>query len=174
VSNVVIANASKPRRAHRASIAAVIDLTVASGLINSGDLLYKTTDKVASLNTPGASNANAAQCVGVAKGAYPWSGGDGITVGVPSGDPNAPMIEIYEDGDHLFKTTAADTYHAYDLVYLGADGRTISKTATGTSVGYVSPDQRQSDGTAVQPLSLPITGAAGVSIYIRITPALAK
>lgn len=174
MSNVVIANPNKPRRTVRGSTVAVIDLTVASGLINPGDLLYKTTNKVASLNTPGVSNANAANCVGVAKGQYPWPGGDNITIGSPTGDPNVPTIEIYEDGDHLFNTTAGDTLNAYAPVYLGADGRTVQVAVSGSSVGYVCPDQRQSDGNAAQPIALPITGAAGVKVYIHIQPAAAK
>jgi hypothetical protein len=172
---VITANPSKPRRVTRGKIAAAVDLTVASGAINAGELIYKTTNKVASLNTPGASNANAAQCVGVAADTYPLTFTDGVTgPSIPSNDPNIPFIQFYEDGDHLFKTTAADTYNAYDAVYLGADGRTVQKTATGTSVGYVSPDQRQSGGLSGTQVALPITGAAGVMVYIRITPALAK
>lgn len=169
-------NASKPRRTVRQLIAGVIDLTVAAGVINAGELIYKTANfKIASLNTAGASNANAAECVGVAADTYPVTFTDGITGSpIPSNDANVPMVQIYEDGDHLFNTTAAETYHAYDAVYLGADGRTISSVATGSSVGYVSPDQRQSAGLAVQPVALPITGAAGVQIYVHITPALAK
>ena len=169
----ITANPTKGRRVSR-RIAAVIDLTVASGVINAGDLLYKTTDKVASLNTPGSSNANAAACVGVAMGQYPVAFTDGITGSpIPPNDPNVAFMEFAEDGDHLFNTTAGETYHAYTVVYLGADGRTISTVSSGTKVGYVSPDQRQSTGLSSSPSLLPITGAAGVQVYIHIQPALA-
>lgn len=172
----ITTNPSKPRRVVRPLIAAAIDLTVAAGVVNAGELIYKTSNnKIASLNTPGASNANAASCVGVSVDTYPVVFTDGISGSpIPSADTMLPMVQIIEDGDHLFNTTAAETYNAYAPVYLGADGRTISTVATGTSIGYVSPDQRQSAGLAVQPVAFPITGAAGVQIYVHIIPALAK
>ncbi len=184
---VMNTNASAPRRTLRTPINVPIDLTVTppttsynaspvAGQIVSGEMVYLTTNgKIASLSTTGASNANAAQMVGVALDVYPLTYTAGVTGSpIPPGDPNVPMVAIFEDGDHLFNTTAADSYKPYDTVYLGADGRTISKTATGTAVGYVSPDQRQSNSQSAQPITTPITGAAGVQIYVRITPALAK
>ncbi len=181
--SIITSNPSKPRRTVRGKIAAAVDLTVTppysgavAGQIQAGELLYLTANHaVASLATAGTSNANAASCVGVADDVYPVQFTDGVTGSpVPPGDASQVMVQIYEDGDHLFETTAADVYNAYDVVYLGANGRTISKTATGSAVGYVSPDQRQSAGLQVQPVKLPITGGSGVMIYIRITPALAK
>ena len=172
----VQANASKPKRLVRTPISVPIDLTVASGAINSGDLVYNTANnKAASLTTPGISNANAASCIGVAAGQYPLTYTAGVTGSdIPPGDSNLPMIQVYEDGDHLFNTTAAETYNPYATVYLGANGRTISTVATGSAIGYVSPDQRQTNTSLAQPITTPITGAAGVQIYVRITPALAK
>lgn len=180
---IVTANPSKPKRMLRTPAYAPIDLTVTppqsgsvAGQINPGELVYLTAgNKVASLNTTGASNANAANCVGVALGMYPNQYTAGVTGSpIPPGDANVPFIEIAEDGDHLFNTTAAQTYNPYATVYLGADGRTVSTTATGSAIGYVSPDQRQSSTSVAQPITTPVTGGAGVQIYIRITPALAK
>jgi hypothetical protein len=179
---LVQANPSRPRRAVRPFIAAAIDLTVtppaagsSAGQIGAGEMCYLTgNNKVASLNTLGSSNANAADFVGVSNDVYPVAFTDGIVGSpIPPSDSNLPMVNLFEDGDHLFKTTAAETYEPYAAVYLGADGRTISTVATGTSVGYVSPDQRQSPGVS-QLTPFPITGAAGVLIYIRIQPALVK
>jgi hypothetical protein len=176
------ANASAPRRTLRSAINVAIDLTVTppastAGAINNGELVYLTANyAAASLNTTGAANANAARMIGIANDNYPYTWADGVTSGEPNMYPAAlPLIQIYEDGDHLMLTTVGDTYNAYDAVYLGANGRTIQKTASGTTVGYVCPDQRQA-GTTVNPnvSGLPIVGAVDVSIYIRITPALAK
>lgn len=182
MGTLVTANPSKPRRADRGLIASPpVDLTVTppgstAGAINPGEMVYlSNTNKCASLNTTGASNANAAKFIGVADDKYPVQFTDGIAGSpIPPGDVTLPRIQLYENGDHLFNTTAADSYQPYDLVYLGADGRTVSKTATGTSVGYVSPDQRPSGGQASTNITFPITGAAGVQIYVRIQPALAK
>lgn len=173
---IVTGNPSKPKRMLRTPIDIPVDLTVSSGAINSGELVYLTANgKIASLNTTGTSNANAANCVGVALGKYPVDYTAGVSGSpVPPGDSNVPMISVAEDGDHLFNTTASDSYKPYDTVYLGADGRTISKTATGSAIGYVSPDQRQSSTSVAQPILTPITGGSGVQIYVRITPALAK
>lgn len=179
---LVIANPSRPRRAVRPLIAAVIDLTVtppasgsAAGQIMAGEMCYKTSaGNVASLNTLGSSNANAANFVGVSNTNYPVTITDNVTGSpIPSMDSHVPMVSLYEDGDHLFKTTSGDSYKAYDTVYLGADGRTISKTATGTAVGYVSPDQRQIGVNSSQN-PFPIAGGTGVLVYIRIQPALVK
>lgn len=119
--------------------------------------------------------ANTGSCIGVSLGVYPNTYAAGITGGIPPLDANVPWAQVYEDGDHLCPTTAADSYAPYDVVYLsGVDGRTITKVPNGAPVGYVSPDQRQSSTTIPQPINTPIAGGAGVSIYIRITPALAK
>jgi hypothetical protein len=189
----VLSNPARPRRLTRGPINAVIDLTVTPpstsyntylqvggvvqpGTIAPGELLYKTSGgKIASLATSGASNANAANCVGVSDSAYPYLYTQGVVgSSQPTGDPQIPMVQILEAGDFLFNTTSGDTYNAYDKVYLGADGRTIMKTATGTSVGYVSPDQRQTNQTGQgSPTFTPISGGSGVQVYIRVVPALA-
>lgn len=188
---ITLANAAKPKGRVRPPITHEIDLTITppatgyngiglngtvpAGAITAGELVYLTAAKqIASLATAGASNANAANCVGVAVDQYPPNYGANIVgSSVPPGDPNVPQCGVYQDGDYLFNTTAADVYHAYDVVYLGADGRTVQKTASGTKIGYVSADQRPASGQVIQPNRLPITGAAGVQIYVRIQPALA-
>jgi hypothetical protein len=175
------ANASAPRRTLRSAINVAIDLTVTppgatAGAINNGEMLYLTANyAAASLNTTGVANANAARFIGIANDNYPYTWSDGVISGEPNMYPAAaPLVQVYEDGDHLMLTTAGDTYHAYDPVYLGANGRTIQSAASGTSVGYVCPDQRQAGSTVNPNISgLPITGAIGQTIYIRIKPALA-
>jgi hypothetical protein len=133
------------------------------------------TNKCASLSTPGSSNANAAHMIGVSMDNYPVTFTDGVSGSpIPPTDSTLPRVQLYEDGDHLFNTTAGDSYQPYDAVYLGADGKTVSKTATGTSVGYVSPDQRPSAGLDSTNIVFPIAGGTGVQIYVRIQPALAK
>lgn len=118
--------------------------------------------------------ANSALFAGIANDVYPNTYTAGVTGSpIPPGDSNVPFVHVYEDGDHLMNTTNGDSYNPYDLLYVGADGRTITKVANGVSVGYVSPDQRQSSQLA-QPVLTPISGGSGVQIYIRITPALAK
>jgi hypothetical protein len=149
MGTLVQANPSKPRRAIRPLIAAQIDLTVtppasgsAAGQIGAGEFCYKTSGgKVASLNTPGTTNANAANCVGVSNTTYPVTFTDGVSGSpIPSYDSNVPFAELFEDGDHLFYQTSGDTYNAYDTVYLGAAvgsvpaGRTIQKTARRRSI----------------------------------------
>lgn len=182
---VINSNFGKGRNVTRSTSNISIDLTVtppatsysvapvAAGTIYPGELLYLTSNhKASSLATSGSSNANAANCIGVAVGQYPLVAAQGFVGGVPAGDPNPATIDFAETGEYLFNTTAADTYNAYDVVYLGADARTIQKTASGTSVGIVCPDQRQTNQQGGV-IYTPITGAAGVTIYIRIKPALA-
>lgn len=92
-----------------------------------------------------------------------------------SGDGISWWVEMREAGDFTFQTTASDTYNAYDKVYLGADGQTVQKTALGTYIGRVSPDQQAAAG-ASSPAGVgpgtAITGAAGQRVIVRITPAL--
>jgi hypothetical protein len=179
---LIQANKNKPKRVVRPPIASPpIDLTVTpsggvAGQINAGEMCYLTSGhKTASLSTPGSSNANAANFIGVSKDTYPVTFTDGVTGSpIPPTDSTLPVVQLDEDGDHLFSTTSGDSYNPYDTVYLGANGSTISKTATGTAVGYVSPDQRASAGLASSQIAFPIAGGAGISIYIHIQPALAK
>jgi hypothetical protein len=153
-------------RSDDAALAIVIDLTVAAGVINAGDMLYLTAAKgAASLTTAGASNANAASFIGVSVDTYPIVITDGVTAGFPSNQGPA-RVQYRRKGQFRFHTTAAETYHVGDLVYLGADGQTISTVATGTSVGKVSSDQRPVGGV----LGTNITGAAGQDVIISITP----
>jgi hypothetical protein len=173
----VIANQNKPKRVVKPPIASPpIDLTVNGGAITAGEMVYlSNANKTASLNTPGVANANAASMIGVSMDTYPVTFTDGITGSpIPPTDSTTAKVQLYEDGDHLMNTTAGDSYQPYDALYLGADGKTVSKTATGTSVGYVSPDQRPSAGLASTNIAFPIAGGPGVQIYVHIQPALAK
>jgi hypothetical protein len=182
---LILANQSAPRRTARTPIAVPVDISITppysnavAGQINSGELVYKTVNNlVASLATPGASNANAASCVGISQDQYPPLLTAGLYLPPVFGDPMALMVTVYEDGDHLMNATAGDVYQPYLPVYLGANGRTIQLTASGTAVGYVSPDQRP---TAAIPsgsgggLVFGTAAVAGQYLYIRLVPALAK
>ena len=118
---------------------------------------------------------NTVNAIGVAITSNPLTFTSGVTGSqIPTGDPNLPTVEFLDDGDHLFATTAADSYYPYDPVYLGANAQTITKVANGAPIGYVSPDQSQSAGAATVPISTPIAGGTGVSIFVTIKPALSK
>lgn len=186
----VLGNPGAPKRAGtRDPLSWPIDLTVTPtagvsanqpGGIQPNEFVFKTAaNGLAGLTTTGAANANAGSCVGVSAGQYPPLYSDGIFAPEPSSSPqgSVPYMDVYEEGDFLFNTTAAESYSPMTTVYLGADGRTISTVATGVKVGYISPDQRPRGGVglggfAVAPPTFPITGGAGVVVYVRITPAL--
>lgn len=74
------------------------------------------------------------------------------------------VLTVKRRGTFRFKTTAADSYAAYDSVYAGADAKTVRKTAAGsTLVGIVSPNQPGK--------SFPIAGGAAVTIDVIVKPA---
>lgn len=165
-----------------ANLAIVIDLTVsnpqvsggfvtnipagsAGGAIIAGDMLYLTANYgAASLSTAGSSNANAASFIGVSMDNYPSVVTDGIVAGFPAGD--VAHVQYKREGQFRFHTTVGDTYHIGDLVYLGADGQTVQKTSSGTSVGKVSSDQRAVNGV----IGTNLIGAVGQDVVITITP----
>lgn len=184
----VIAGPGAPKRYEgRPTNAAPIDLTVTPatgpvsgqvGGIGANEMIYLTgNNALAGLSTPGVSNANAASMVGVANGQYPYLWTDGVYAQEPASSPvgATPYLEFFEEGDFLFNTTSANSYSPFTLVYLGADGRTISTTATGTKVGYASLDQRGVGGVGIGQYAFiptfPITGASGVFLYVRVQPA---
>jgi len=155
----------------------VIDLTVtpvggAPGQIAAGDLLYLTAAKqIASLNTPGTSNANTASFFGVSIDTYPLQIGYGISESAAQNE--TPSIAFRLDGEFLFFTTAGDTYNPGDVVYLGADGQTISKTASGTAIGRIPLDLAGSPSYVQgNPVSTPVVGGVGVQVPVRINPAI--
>lgn len=136
------------------------------GAIFGGDMVYLTAaNKVASLSTAGATNANAASFLGVSVDQYPLQLGAGVYQGFADG---IPRVQVQRAGYFAFYTTAADVYAAGQVVYLGANGQTVQKTAAGVAIGKVAGDQRQV-GVA---LGNTITGGAGVRVVIQITPAL--
>lgn len=119
--------------------------------------------------------ANSVSLIGVSNDNYPIVFTDGVQGSpIPSNDNTLPRVQIMEDGDHLFNTTNGDSYNPYDVLYLGADGRTVTKVANGAPIGYVSPDQRQTLGLSSQLIAFPISGGSGVPIYAHILPVLAK
>lgn len=124
-----------------------------AGQINAGDMVYLTAaGKLASMNTPGASNANAASIVGVSEDNYPFLLMTGVPLGAPPLDTTAAFIAYRSDGEFKFKTTPGETYTPEQALYAGADAQTITNVASGTSIGKVSLDQR------------PVGGALGVSV----------
>lgn len=152
-----------------------IDTTVAAGVINQGDLCYWTGAGAASLSTPGASNANAANSIGVAVGQYPIPVAAGITESNSGGavnfptNPTAPVVRIAVEGEFQFKATNGQTFAPLAAVYLGADGQTVSTTVLGALVGYVAPDQTPVGGT----LGGSIVGTGTNYVVIHIKPAQA-
>jgi hypothetical protein len=190
IGTTVEANPGAPRRnGSRDAIGWPIDLTVTpaagsksgqAGGIMANEMVYKTAaNGLAGLTTTGTTNANAASMVGVSAGEYPPLYSDGIFAPDPGSSPTGatPYLEVYEEGDFLFNATAAQTINPLVTLYLGADGRTVSTVASGTKVGYASPDQRGIGGAGIGgytviPPSFPITTVAGQQIYTRITPAL--
>jgi len=190
---IMVVNLGRPRRVVRTATQIPIDLmvtppstpynvpyqnngAVVAGTIVAGAMVYLTANfKAADLATTGSSNANAANFIGVADESYPQIPGAGITSSSPPpGDVGIAMIALLQDGEFLFHTTSGDTYHPGDLVYLGADGRTVQKTASGTTIGEVAEDQRQVAAANVgAATSVAIAGGTGVDIYVRIKPAKA-
>ena len=179
---IIIANASAPRRVRTNPTMAQVDITVTppgvgsvAGQIIPGEFLFLTAaNGVASLATGGAANVNAASCVGISNDAYPLQYGAGITASLPTNDPfGVVYVGVFEDGDHLMNATVGDTLKPYQLVYIGADGRTVQAAASGSSVGFVCPDQRQA-GTSIAPITFGTAVVAGSQVYISIKPALSK
>ncbi len=148
---------------------APIDTTVASGAINAGDMVYVTGNSpngVASLNTPGTSNANAANFCGVSRDTYPIPYSDGLTETV-----TGPSCGFDVEGAFLFATHAADSFAPGTKVYFSAAStattlQAVTVPASGDAVGYVAWDQTPAGGT----LGGTITGAAGQNVVIVITP----
>lgn len=177
---LLTANPTCPRR-YKLLTQAPVDLTVTppgtapAGQVAAGELIFLTAaNGVASLNTPGAANANAASCIGISNDTYPYVYGQGITATLPSSDPFGTVyVGVYEDGDHLMNTTVGDVYKPYQPLYVGADGRTIQATASGSSVGFVSPDQRASS-TSSAPIVFGTAVTAGQQLYMSLKPALSK
>jgi hypothetical protein len=137
-----------------------------AGQIAVGDMIYLTANyQAASLNTPGTTNANCANFIGVSRDAYPWVVASGITE-----NPSNPSVAYETDGEFQFSTTNGDTYHVGDSVYLGANAQTIQSTSSGTSVGVVAPDQRTvlSGSSTSTTLPTTVTGSATQQIVIRI------
>ena len=144
-----------------------IPASAALGAIIAGDLLFITSNYgIASLSLAGTSNANTTAFCGVAVETYPLIFTDQVTAPFPVGTP--PKVQYKREGQFRLHTTAADTYHFGDTVYLGADGQTIQKTSSGTAIGTVASDQRSVGAQ----LGTAITGAAGQDIVIAIKPAI--
>lgn len=144
-----------------------------AGQVNAGDMVYRTANGgIASLNTPGTANANAASFLGVSEENYPLNIGlgEGINLTRPMNDTTSVSVAIRQSGEFKFKTTPGDVYNPGDAVYLGADAQTVQKTASGSIVGRVCNDQNPVGGGD---FSASITGAAGQEVVIEITPAAA-
>lgn len=158
-----------------------VDIAVATGTINSGDMVYWTGLGFASLSTAGATNANAAFFFGVSRDTYPMAvAGGGIAPGGTNTSgileygtaqlpfQNAPPITVAVEGEFQMKTTAAQSYAPFAKVYLGADGQTVSTTVSGISLGTVAINQRPVGGS----LGSTVAGGVGVNVVIHIAPAI--
>lgn len=165
------------RRDSKGPSGITVDLTVtppggSAGQIWAGEMIYlSASQKAASLNSAGTANANVANFIGVSIDNYPLLVAQGVSEGAATGE--IPAIAFRTAGEFLFKTTAADTYNVGDVVYLGADGMTVQKTASGTSIGRVSADQTTSPSVAQgASISSPVAGGAGVWVAVTIAPAI--
>lgn len=133
----------------------------ASFPIKQGELVYLDTS--AHIIKPVASDANAATLAGVAL--QPSH--------VSSNLDNSSAISAQKSvvvGSKVvafFKTTAAETYHHGDLVYVGADAQTITTVAGSNAIGRVvfSPALNAAGVTS-------ITGASGVTVDVLVKSAL--
>jgi predicted RecA/RadA family phage recombinase len=142
----------------------LVDPAVAGGVINSGDMVYSTGSGVASLSTPGASNANAANFIGVCRDTNPIPVAAGITE-----TPATPIAcTLTVEGVFGLKATNGQTFAPDAAVYLGADGQTVSTTATGTQIGTVDWDQAAAGGI----IGGSIVGTGTNLVLIRIKPAI--
>lgn len=125
-----------------------------TGAIKAGDLLWQ--DGSTYLAKPLDTDAHAASFIGVAAGPSVVSSGiDNATV------PAEKVVQADSEGIFSMKSTAGDTFHPGEAVYIGADAQTVTNTV-GTMthpIGYV-----------VLPIGvLAVVGGAGVdvTVYLR-------
>lgn len=169
------------RRAKRSVSRAGIDLTVTppdagsvAGQINAGDFVYKTGNAgaIASLRTTGGVGlTNSALVVGISAENYPPLLFQGVSLPAPVNDPTPVSITFRVDGEHVMKTTVADTYVPGALVYLGADAQTVTVVSTGNGsvLGRVCFDQAPV-GVAI---GASVVGATTPEVVIELTPPIA-
>jgi hypothetical protein len=119
--------------------------------IEQGDLVY--FDTADNLVKKAASDANCATLLGVAKQPSIVSSGVDNT-----GAPKEKQVQVSAAAVHGMLTTAAETYNTGDLVYFGANSKTITKVAATNAVGRV----------ILPPGQTALVGAAGVSVPVLI------
>lgn len=164
-----------------------VDTTIASGDINTGDLVYMSTNSPPGIASFGSSLSMTAGLVtllgqrcGVSRDTFPTSGG--ITT-----ELNAFGVDFA--GVFGFKGTSGDTYAQGDEVTIGADAQTVVKTstlvqaaptATATSTGgswswtgshTVQVAILTSLGLSMASAATTVTGSSGN--VIQVTPAAA-
>jgi hypothetical protein len=128
--------------------------------INEGDLVY--WDNVNYTATPLSSNTQVATYfMGVA-------GGSNQLI-VFGNDPPIPAIPVYAKATIFVGTTSGDTYNHYDLVTIGADAQTVTKSGANSAnaVGAVIIDPPAA-ARALQATPTPETIAGGTGVRIRI------
>ena len=135
-------NIVKPGRVLEAPITQGVDF-------NQGDLVYSNSG----VTTVAGSDANCQYLIGVARVASPFDP-------TPYGTAVYPAYaEVDFGGIYKFKTTIGETFEHGIPVYIGADAQTVTSTA-GAMVYPV--------GKIDNPSGVNITGAAGVTVNIRI------
>lgn len=122
--------------------------------INQGDLVYYDTS--AHIAKPADTDAHCATLLGIAlKSSIVNSNLDSSALSLPAIDVGFGVVAS-------LKTTAAETYHHGDLLYIGADAQTVTNSnASGASTHPVGCVQLPA-GVAT------VTGAAGVSIDVLV------
>jgi len=119
--------------------------------INAGDLVWMDTS--AHVIKPADTDAHMAYLVG-----YAYDSSFLNLYGTKKYDPGVVAVCT---GVGKFKTTAGDTYHHGDTLYLGADAQTVTNTVGGNThpIGYV-----------YLPFGGTVSGATGTMIEAIIQP----
>lgn len=128
--------------------------------INQGDMVW--FDTTAHEMKPADTDAHMASFAGVAC--------DSSVISLYTNPSNAAVkqysdgLMVLTEGVFFFKTTAGDTYHPGDTVYIGADAQTVTNTVGGNThpVGVVMII----NGAA----STTVAGATGTTVGVLILP----
>lgn len=120
---------------------------------NLGDMLYMDTTAHQAKPLIN-SDTNAATFCGIAM--------NGSFVNVYGTKKYFDLVPVLQEGNVRLFTTAGDTYHDGDTVYVGADAQTITNTVGGLTkkLGYVKLPAGITS----------IAGGVGVTVEINITP----
>ena len=132
-------------------VAYFVDSTALAAIPDGAMLKWDTTNLEVALQAAGA----AAECIGVAEGPFP------ITSNLGNGTAVSNRILVRSEGIFKFNTTASDSLKHGLAIEMGADSLTV-KLGTPTAANKV--------GIVWLPKGETVTGAAGVTITIKLMP----